>query len=325
MARIRKVTEAGTVQYICSKCGDYHEFREDFGEHAFNENFIFCRRCGARNGTGTAPSLAALNPITRDQVEKMRGKWIDARYSSKDVPKCQCSICGKKYIGMETDFCQYCGAPMTCEAVDILWKRLEALRDVLQPAGMEIQRQEGEEVHCLRRIAQPKGRLGKTMARLRVVRQSGTGADGFGYRKAEICKARDSMRQRQEAGGRADRDGGSRMRKVNGTGSRTVISAATLGKAKLKDAEIVEEDGCYYLHVKYETESTESEEEIYEIEIPRIWFPIQHIIGVHFEDGLEIGTGDAKVDIGIGVMEAKGKPPITIKKRMKADRQDKAR
>lgn len=110
------------------------------------------------------------------------------------------------------------------------------------------------------------------------------------------------------------------MRKVNGTGSRTVISAATLGKAKLKNAEIVEEDGCYYLHVKYETESTESEEEIYEIEIPRIWFPIQHIIGVHFEDGLEIGTGDAKVDIGIGVMEAKGKPPITIKKRMKADR-----
>ena len=113
---------------------------------------------------------------------------------------------------------------------------------------------------------------------------------------------------------------GSRMRKVNGTGSRTVISAATLGKAKLKNAERGEEDGCYYLHVKYETESTESEEEIYEIEIPRIWFPIQHIIGVHFEDGLEIGTGDAKVDIGIGVMEAKGKPPITIKKRMKADR-----
>lgn len=68
-------------------------------------------------------------PITRKQVEKMRGKWIDARYSSKDVPKCQCSICGKKYIGLETDFCQYCGAPMTDKAVDILWKRLEAMQD----------------------------------------------------------------------------------------------------------------------------------------------------------------------------------------------------
>lgn len=71
----------------------------------------------------------ALRPITREQVEKMRGKWIDARYSSKDVPKCQCSICEKKYIGLETDFCQYCGAPMTDKAVDILWKRLEAMQD----------------------------------------------------------------------------------------------------------------------------------------------------------------------------------------------------
>ena len=67
--------------------------------------------------------------ITREQVEKMWGKWIDARYSSKDVPQCQCSICGKKYIGLETDFCQYCGAPMTDKAVDILWKRLEAMQD----------------------------------------------------------------------------------------------------------------------------------------------------------------------------------------------------
>ena len=50
--------------------------------------------------------IDAIPTITREQVEKMRGKWIDARYSSKDVPQCQCSICGKKYIGLETDFCQ---------------------------------------------------------------------------------------------------------------------------------------------------------------------------------------------------------------------------
>ena len=74
-------------------------------------------------------ALSALRPITREQAEKMRGKWIDARYSSKDVPQCQCSICGKKYIGLETDFCQYCGAPMTDKAVDILWNRLEAMQD----------------------------------------------------------------------------------------------------------------------------------------------------------------------------------------------------
>ena len=130
MAWIRRVTEAGTVQYICSKCGDYHEFREDFGEHAFNENFIFCRRCGARNGTGTAPSLAALNPITREQVEKMRGAWIEV----SDVDGCtwsKCSGCGEDLDSLEDayDFCPYCGDPMTDKAVDILWKRLEAMRD----------------------------------------------------------------------------------------------------------------------------------------------------------------------------------------------------
>ena len=108
-----------------------------------NEQYETCKRiydCSAdqRKSYPNVPqfmealgmALTALRLVTREQVEKMRGKWIDARYSSKDVPKCQCSICGKKYVGLETDFCQYCGAPMTYEAVDILWKRLEeALRD----------------------------------------------------------------------------------------------------------------------------------------------------------------------------------------------------
>lgn len=107
-----------------------------------NEQYEICKRiydCSAdqRKNYPNVPqfmealgmALSALRPITREQVEKMRGKWIDARYSSKDVPKCQCSICEKKYIGLETDFCQYCGAPMTDKAVDILWKRLEAMQD----------------------------------------------------------------------------------------------------------------------------------------------------------------------------------------------------
>ena len=74
-------------------------------------------------------AILSISPITREQVEKMCGKWIDERHSSKDVPKCQCSLCGKKYIGLESDFCQFCGAPMTDKAVDILWKRLEAMKD----------------------------------------------------------------------------------------------------------------------------------------------------------------------------------------------------
>lgn len=61
MGWIRRETEKGTTQYICPNCHDYHEFREDFGEQTFNENFVFCRRCGARNGTGTAPTLTPPN------------------------------------------------------------------------------------------------------------------------------------------------------------------------------------------------------------------------------------------------------------------------
>ena len=61
MSWIRRETEKGAVQYICPHCHDYHEFREDFGERTFSENYIFCRRCGARNGTGNAPTLTPPN------------------------------------------------------------------------------------------------------------------------------------------------------------------------------------------------------------------------------------------------------------------------
>lgn len=72
MGWIRRETEKGTTQYICPNCHDYHEFREDFGEQTFSENFIFCRRCGARNGTGTAPTLTPPNePLTLEQLREM--------------------------------------------------------------------------------------------------------------------------------------------------------------------------------------------------------------------------------------------------------------
>ena len=72
MGWIRRETEKGTTQYICPNCHDYHEFREDFGEQTFSENFIFCRRCGARNGTGTAPTLTPPNePLTLEEPREM--------------------------------------------------------------------------------------------------------------------------------------------------------------------------------------------------------------------------------------------------------------
>lgn len=73
MSWIRRETEKGTVQYICPHCHDYHEFREDFGGRTFSENYIFCRRCGARNGTGNAPTLTPPNePLTIEQLREMK-------------------------------------------------------------------------------------------------------------------------------------------------------------------------------------------------------------------------------------------------------------
>ena len=80
MSWIRRETEKGAVQYICPHCHDYHEFREDFGERTFSENYIFCRRCGARNGTGNAPTLTPPNEPSLcefDVVDTKTGKYPD--------------------------------------------------------------------------------------------------------------------------------------------------------------------------------------------------------------------------------------------------------
>lgn len=77
MSWIRRETEKGAVQYICPHCHDYHEFREDFGGRTFGENYIFCRRCGARNGTGNAPTLTPPNePMTLEQLREMDGEPV---------------------------------------------------------------------------------------------------------------------------------------------------------------------------------------------------------------------------------------------------------
>lgn len=79
--------------------------------------------------------------ITREQVEKV---WAVRTWETvadegfvdtmgRQVFHLHCPVCDffwretghKKYFR----FCPHCGAPMTAEAVDILWKRLEAMRD----------------------------------------------------------------------------------------------------------------------------------------------------------------------------------------------------
>ena len=96
-------------------------------------------------------ALAALRPVSREQVEKVwRGEWvkrhkhrggfrrvkgfddmgeqhevtIDERCEYDDL---YCSKCGKQSPDNFLNFCGYCGAPMTDEAVQMVMERMEAL------------------------------------------------------------------------------------------------------------------------------------------------------------------------------------------------------
>lgn len=120
-----------------------------------NEQYEICKRiydCSAdqRKSYPNAPqfmealgmALSALRPVSREQVEKMRGEWewfdetvgtpIDGYEREWGW---QCSKC-KTVLPDEFDnpddspamrFCQWCGAPMTDKAVDMVMERLEAL------------------------------------------------------------------------------------------------------------------------------------------------------------------------------------------------------
>ena len=73
-------------------------------------------------------ALSALRPVSREQVEKVwKGEWEDMREAYKDVPKRRCSRCKNVFIGLDTPFCEVCGAPMTDEAVEMVMERLEEL------------------------------------------------------------------------------------------------------------------------------------------------------------------------------------------------------
>lgn len=93
MKWIRRKTEKGTVQYVCPQCHDYHEFRDDFGEHTFRENFIFCRRCGSKNGDGTPPVPVCEEKIiwheitTRPLTEEEKAEYAESGYADYEIPE----------------------------------------------------------------------------------------------------------------------------------------------------------------------------------------------------------------------------------------------
>ena len=87
-------------------------------------------------------AIAALRPVSREQVEKWRGEWewYDEEIGSplEGVERewgWRCSKC-KTVLPDDFDdpdnppsmrFCPWCGAPMTAKAVDIIMARWEAL------------------------------------------------------------------------------------------------------------------------------------------------------------------------------------------------------
>ena len=72
-------------------------------------------------------ALTALRPVSREQVEQIKGVWI----FNDDWWEFRCSECHKGIGNIEKyKFCPHCGAPMTDEAVQMVMERLEALHEV---------------------------------------------------------------------------------------------------------------------------------------------------------------------------------------------------
>ena len=90
--------------------------------------------------------IEALRPITREQVERIRGEWVanhrhrggfrrvtgvDDMGEQRTITideRCEyddryCSRCGKQSPDNFLNFCGYCGAPMTDKAVDMVIER----------------------------------------------------------------------------------------------------------------------------------------------------------------------------------------------------------
>ena len=76
-------------------------------------------------------AISALRPVSREQVEKLRGEWqVCFEDWRKQMAGDQCSKCGFQHYGTSINhyhFCPACGAPMTDEAVQMVMERLEAL------------------------------------------------------------------------------------------------------------------------------------------------------------------------------------------------------
>lgn len=92
------------------------EFETMLAKHAFE----------ADEAQAIGKAFEALRPVSREQVEQIKGVWI----FNDDWWEFRCSECHKGIGNIEKyKFCPHCGAPMTDEAVQMVMERLEALKD----------------------------------------------------------------------------------------------------------------------------------------------------------------------------------------------------
>ena len=74
-----------------------------------------------------ALALSAPRPVSREQVEKMRGEWTTDGVCSR------CGFDAMYYKGVpvqvRTNYCPTCGSPMTDKAVDMVMERLETINN----------------------------------------------------------------------------------------------------------------------------------------------------------------------------------------------------
>ena len=71
--------------------------------------------------------ISALRPVSREQVEKVRGEWKRDKWPS-GTHRIICNRCGE-WNGKITNFCPHCGAPMTDKAVEMVMEKWEALHE----------------------------------------------------------------------------------------------------------------------------------------------------------------------------------------------------
>ena len=76
-------------------------------------------------------AIAALRPVSREQVEQMRGEWMfKPFYKGTSRGAIECQECKGAFDGsVEFNFCPNCGAPMTDEAVQMVMERLEEMKN----------------------------------------------------------------------------------------------------------------------------------------------------------------------------------------------------